>query len=89
MKRSTLYTIAFLLALTAFLAWSTLSAQRVSCRVCVAFNGQQNCATASHENAVEAARAAQTTACGPLVHGMNDAIACDRRAPVSQQCQNK
>jgi len=89
MKRSTLFTIAFLIALAAFLTWSTLSAQRVTCNVCVAFNGERNCATASHENEVEAARAAQTTACGPLVHGMNDAIACGRLAPISQQCRSR
>lgn len=87
MRPRTLLTIAIIVAFVAFLTWSTLSAQKVTCRVCVAYQGQQNCASASHENQTEATQSAQTTACGPLTHGMNDVIACERRAPVSQTCQ--
>lgn len=87
MRPRTLVTIAVILLFVAFLTWSTLSAQKVTCTVCVDFNGSQNCATASHEDAAEAARSAQTTACGPVARGMNDAIACERRQPVSQKCQ--
>jgi hypothetical protein len=89
MKRSTVITIAVLLGFVAFLAWSTLSAQKVTCDVCVNYNAQKNCASASHESEVEAARSAQTTACGPVSRGMNDAIACGTRPPVSQQCRAK
>lgn len=86
MKPKPLITVAVILAFIAFLAWSTLSAQKVTCKVCVAYNGKTNCATASHETDADAARSAQTTACGPLTQGMNDAIACQRREPISQQC---
>lgn len=89
MKPKTLLTIAVVLLFVAFLAWTTLSAQKVTCNVCVSFNGQKNCASASHENAAEAARSAQTTACGPVSQGMNEAIACGNRPPVSQQCRAK
>ena len=50
MKPKTLLTIAVILLFVAFLAWTTLSAQKVTCKVCVEFNGQKNCASASHEN---------------------------------------
>lgn len=89
MKPKTLLTIAVVVLFCAFLAYSTLSAQKVTCTVCVEFNGQSNCASASHDSEIEAARSAQTTACGPVTSGMNDAIACGRRAPVSQKCQAK
>ena len=89
MKPKTLLTIAAVLLFVAFLAWSTLSAQKVTCEVCVSFNGQKNCASASHETELEAARSAQSTACGPVSHGMNETIACGDRPPVSQQCRTK
>ena len=73
----------------AFLTWSTLSAQKVTCQICVQFNGSRNCASASHETEAEAVRSAQTTACGPLSSGMNDIIACEARPPVSQTCSAK
>ena len=66
MKPKTLLTIAVILLFVAFLAWTTLSAQKVTCNVCVSFNGQKNCASASHENELEAVRSAQATACGPV-----------------------
>lgn len=84
-----LWTIAAVMAFVAFLTWSTLSAQRAECEVCVEFGGGRNCASASHEDEDEAARSAQTTACGPLAKGMNAAIACDNRPPVSRQCRTR
>ena len=89
MKPKTLLTIAVILIFAAFLAYSTLSAQRVTCTVCVEFNGRSNCAAASHDSELEAARSAQTTACGPVTSGMNDAIACGNRIPVSKKCTSK
>jgi hypothetical protein len=86
MKPKTLLTLAAIVAFVAFLAWTTLSAQKVTCEVCVAFNGQNNCATASHETEAEAIRAAQTTACGPVAQGMDQTIACGNRTPLSQKC---
>lgn len=87
MTSKNLTTIAVILAFVAFLVWSTLSAQKVTCYVCVEYNGVRNCASASHQTEAEAARSAQNTACGPVTSGMNDAIACDNRPPVTQQCR--
>ncbi len=86
-KPKTLGWLAVIIAFFAFLAWTTLAAQKVECNVCVEFNGGQNCAKASHETEAEAARSAQSTACGPLAHGMNDAIACDNRPAISKSCR--
>lgn len=88
MKPKTLITLAVILAFVALLTWSTLSAQKVTCNVCVEFNGGRNCAKASHSSAIEAERSAQTTACGPLAHGMNETIACENRPAVSKSCQS-
>lgn len=88
-RSQTIWTVAVIIAFVAFLTWSTLSAQKAECEVCVEFAGGRNCASASHENEDEAARSAQTTACGPLTSGMNDAIACDNRPAVSRQCRTR
>jgi hypothetical protein len=89
MKRGTLITILAILAFGALLLFNTLSAQKSECNVCVEFNGKQNCAAASHENEQEAARSAQTTACGVLASGMDQSIACTRTKPKSVQCHSK
>lgn len=87
MSSRSLLMAAIIVAFIAFLTWSTLEAQKVSCDVCVEYNGQQNCATASHASEEEAARSAQNTACGTIAHGMNEAIACQNRVPVKRFCQ--
>lgn len=75
--------------LVAFLAWSTLSAQRAQCEVCVEFRGGRNCATASAASPEEAVRSAQTTACGLLARGMDEGIACDRAQPAVARCRDE
>jgi hypothetical protein len=76
-------------AFVAFLAWTTLSAQKVECQVCVQFDGGRNCATATADSEREAVRSAQTTACGPLARGMDASIACGNTQPVKRECQGK
>jgi hypothetical protein len=83
-----LLTLLALLALGAFLLWSTLASQRVECTVTMAFGGAQNTGTASAASEAEAVREAQTAACGPITQGMNDRIACGRIHPVSQRCRH-
>ena len=87
MGRGKLIAIVVVLAFASFLLWTTLAAQKVVCHVCVEFNGRQNCADASHDSEAEAARSAQTTACGPLVRGMDETIACSNREPVVRRCE--
>jgi hypothetical protein len=87
MRRGTLVTLAVIATLAGFLLWFTLSSQKAQCTVCVEYGGGRNCATASAETEMDAARQAQNTACGVLTGGMNDAIACGNRPPVMQSCQ--
>jgi hypothetical protein len=89
MKRGTIITIVVVVAFGALLLFNTLNAQKIECEVCVEFNGRSNCATASHETEAEARRSAQTTACGTLASGMDQAIACDRTIPKSSQCRTR
>ena len=86
LKRSTLLTVAAVLAFAALLLYSTLSAQKAECEVCVSFNGRDNCATARGSSEVEATRSAQSTACGTLASGMAETINCGNAVPVSKRC---
>jgi len=79
--------ILALIGFVVFLLWTTLSAQKVECQMCVEFGNGRNCATASASTESEAARSAQTTACGVLAKGMNESIACSNTPPVSRQCR--
>ncbi|PYP94674.1 MAG: hypothetical protein DMD34_08095 [Gemmatimonadetes bacterium] len=75
MKRSTLYVIAAVLAVAALFFVMTTARAKVRCRVCVAFRGRSNCATAL----------------GPTeqASGMDEQIGCGRTAPAVVQCQSR
>lgn len=88
MTKGRLLSLLVVLAFAAFLLWSTLSSQRVECSVTVEFGGGQNSSTASAASEADAAREAQTAACGPLARGMNESIACGRIPPLSRQCRS-
>ena len=86
MKRSTLFTIAAVIAVVLLFFYMTTARASQECSVCVEFQGRSNCATALGSTVAEATETAHRTACGPLAHGMNESIACDNRAPLSVQC---
>jgi len=89
MTKRQLLAVVAVLAFVGLLLYNTLSAQRAECAVCVEFNGQRNCATASHETQSAAIQSAQTTACGTIAKGMNESIACGNVKPASVQCRTR
>ena len=89
MKRSTLFTIAAVAAVVLLFFYMTTARADQECTVCVEFQGRSNCAAALGATVGEATETAHRTACGPLVRGMNESIACDNRAPVSVQCKSR
>ena len=89
MKRSTLITLAIVAAVAALFFYMSTARANQECNVCVEFQGRSNCAMAAGSTEAEATETAHRTACGPLVRGMNETIACDNRAPVSVQCRSR
>jgi hypothetical protein len=85
--RARLVTALAIVAFIAFLLYATLEVQQVECTVTVDFQGERRTATASGASEESATEQAQTTACGPLVQGMDESIACGRRPPTSVQCR--
>ncbi len=88
MKRSTIITIVVAVAFGVMLLYSTLTSQNVECSVTVEYNGRSNSATASGASESEALQQAQTTACGPIISGMNESIACGKVVPVAKSCRS-
>jgi hypothetical protein len=86
-NRGKLFTLIVLLGFAALLLWSTLSSQHVQCTVALAYAGKEGQGSASAASEVEAAREAQTAACGPLTGSMDERIACSRVPPARRQCR--
>lgn len=87
MKRGNLVTLVVLVALGAFLLYTTLTSQQHECSVTIDFRGRVNSATASAATEAEAVRNAQSTACGPITAGMDESIACGNVEPVKKVCR--
>jgi hypothetical protein len=87
MKRSTIITIVVALGFGAMLLYSTLNSQNVECTVTIEYNGRRNTATASGASESDALQQAQSTACGPIIAGMNESIACGKAIPVAKSCR--
>jgi hypothetical protein len=89
MKRSTKITLAVIAVIIALFFYMSTAHATEECTVCVEFNARSNCATAAGSTVAEATQTAHSTACGPVVRGMNETIACGNRAPVSVQCRSR
>jgi hypothetical protein len=83
MKTTTWLGIAFVAVVVVFIAFSSFHQQRVTCRVCVTFNGRQDCRTASAANRQEAERTAVSNACGLLASGVTESTQCENTKPDS------
>ena len=86
-SRARLVTALVIVGFIAFLVYSTLEVQRVECTVTVDFQGERRTATASGATEESAVEQAQVAACGPLVQGMDESIACSRRPATTRQCR--
>jgi hypothetical protein len=83
MKPTTLLGIVFVGIVLAVIFFSTFRQERVSCRVCMTFNGRRDCRTASATNRQEAQRTAVSNACGLIAQGVTESIQCENTKPDS------
>lgn len=70
----------------ALIVYSSTRLARVSCEVCVSFNGRNQCRTATAATQQEAIRTATDNACDFLSAGMAEGIRCSNTPPVSVTC---
>ena len=86
MSRAGLASLLLFVAIAAFLAYQTLSVASVTCEVCMAYRGQQQCRTVSAANEGEALQGAILNACAFISSGVTDSMACQRGEPLSKKC---
>jgi hypothetical protein len=68
--------IAFVIAVVAAVAFSTMGNAQVHCEVCVTFNGRTQCGNSASTSRDQAERAATDLACNGLTAGMTELMQC-------------
>ena len=86
MRRSSVWIGVGLLALMAASVWSSFTATRIECEVCLTYDGRSNCGSASAPTREDAIRAAQDVACSSLASGRAGNLACARARPTQVTC---
>lgn len=83
MKKSVWLGILFVLVVVGFVVYSTMSAGRIRCEVCITFQGRQACRTASASTRDLALRTATENACALISSGVTDSNQCHNTPPDS------
>jgi hypothetical protein len=76
MKPTAWIAIAFAAGVAALMYFSFQGVTGHRVEVCMAYQGQEACHTASGQTEAEARRAARDTACAQISSGMTDTVAC-------------
>jgi hypothetical protein len=74
------------IATLVLILWSFTSTQtRVTCEVCLTFNGREVCREALGATEEEATRTAVDNACAQVASGMTASVACTTRTPLQRR----
>ena len=77
---------AALLAFMAVVIYRSLWIAGYRCSVCVNFRGQTVCTAVDGPTEREARSSAITNACGQIVSGVTESLACERSQPTKLNC---
>jgi hypothetical protein len=69
------------------LLYASLTANAVTCEVCIEFAGRQACRTGSASTRAEAVYGATTNACAILSDGVTDGIRSGNTQPSLERCE--
>ena len=83
MSKTVLIGLVFVVAVVASLIYSTMHVAQYRVEVCIAFQGRNECRTASADTQDHALRSAQSNACALMVSGVTETMQCERANPVS------
>lgn len=83
MKKTVWLAFLFGAAVLGYIIVSSFSKPAFRCRVCIAFNGNRDCRTASAATRQEALRTAVTNACAQLSSGVIESSQCENTQPES------
>jgi len=85
MNKTVALGIAFVVVVIGFLIYSSMHLAQARVEVCMSFNGQTACRTASADTREHAVRAATSNACSMIASGVTDTMACERSNPAGIQ----
>lgn len=83
MSKTVAIGIVFLGVVLAFLIYSTMHVAKYRVEVCIAFQGANQCRTASADTQAHALQSAQSNACALLTSGVTETMQCERQTPTS------
>ena len=82
MKKPVVIGIVFVLFILGVIVYSTMNLATHRVEVCMQFNGQTNCRTASGASAEFARRTAISNACATIASGVTESMACEGSTPT-------
>lgn len=83
MSKPGLLIAAFVVAVLALMAYSTLHGPRYRLQVCMAFQGRSACKTVSSKTEDGAMRGAISNACADITSGVSEVTRCEGSEPTS------
>lgn len=75
--------------LVGVIIYFSLSFNQETCEVCIVFQGQQQCRTASGIDERNAVQTAKDNACAYLVHSKTEGFLCNQTSPARVTCQGR
>ena len=85
-KRVKLVLVVVFAAVVAYILLSPMRLGKVSCEVCMEFEGRKSCRTARGPGRDEATRTARDNACAQIAFGREESIRCGNTEPASVRC---
>lgn len=73
---------------TVWLTWNIVQTETLHCTVCMEYDGQKKCRSATGPDQEQCQRTASDNACAFLASGMTNSMACGRTKPVSVEFKN-
>ena len=83
MSKTVIIGVVFVVAVIAFLIYSSMHIAHYRVEVCVAFNGRNSCRIASADTQAHALQSAQSNACALMVSGVTEVMQCEHATPTS------
>lgn len=80
--RNILIIAVALIAPTVWMTLNVINESTFNCRVCMSFNGKQNCSKAVGTDRDSCLSTARDNACALIASGMTDSIRCSQSSPV-------
>ena len=89
MNKTVVIGIVFVAVIIGFIVYSSMSVAQYRVEVCMSYQGQTSCRTASADTEEHALRSATSNACALIASGVTDTMACERANPTSVRWLNK